>query len=78
VVVVVLSLAGEIGLVAAGGAAKDEAVKKDLLALKGTWAVVLAEMDGKDVTDKSITLFYDGAGMIRLYPISRAIFATRP
>lgn len=44
------------------GAGKDDAAKKELEAIKGTWIVVLAERDGKDVTDKEVRLTFDAAG----------------
>jgi uncharacterized protein (TIGR03067 family) len=45
----VLSLVGLLG----ADTAKDDAVKKDLKALQGTWTVVSMEMDGKFLPDES-------------------------
>ena len=46
---VVLSLVGLLG----ADTAKDDAVKKDLKKLQGTWTVVSMEMDGKFLPDES-------------------------
>lgn len=65
VVFAVLFLSAGVGLLVAAGDAKEEGVKKDLEALKGTRTVVSAERDGKKLTDeqlKGVTLTYDGAG----------------
>ena len=59
-----LSLFVGAGLIVAAGDDKD-AVKKDMEALKGTWAIVSAEKDGKKYTEeqtKGVTLAFDGAG----------------
>lgn len=50
------------GLGVAADNGKEDAVKKDLAELKGTWAIISAERDGKTVTDKTVTLTFDGAG----------------
>src|SRR5437868_308419 len=50
-----------VSLVSAAG--QDDA-KKDLAALKGTWGITSAEKDGKDVTDKAVTLTFDGSKVI--------------
>jgi uncharacterized protein (TIGR03067 family) len=42
------------GLSVAAGDAKEEAVVKDLTALKGTWRVVSATRDGNKLTDEQI------------------------
>ncbi|MDB5312449.1 MAG: hypothetical protein JWO38_6651 [Gemmataceae bacterium] len=54
-----------IGLAVAAGDTKEEAVVKDLEALKGTWAVVSADRDGKKLTAeqiKGVTFTIDGTG----------------
>jgi uncharacterized protein (TIGR03067 family) len=56
-----------VGLPVMAGDAKEEAVQKELEALKGIWAVVSAERDGKKLSDeqlKDVTLRYDGSGNV--------------
>jgi uncharacterized protein (TIGR03067 family) len=53
------------GLLIAAGDAKEEAVKKDLEALKGVWKVVAVEKDGKKLGEeqlKGVTVRFDASG----------------
>jgi uncharacterized protein (TIGR03067 family) len=62
--VVAIFFAG-VGLRSAAGDAQEDAVKKDLKALTGTWAVVAAERDGNKFTEeqtKGVLLTIDGTG----------------
>ena len=43
-----------VGLLVAADAPKDEAAKKDLEKLQGTWALVSAERDGKRLPDAEV------------------------
>jgi uncharacterized protein (TIGR03067 family) len=54
-----LGLAALFGLLNVEVVCADDA--RDLAAMKGTWSVVSAERDGKDVTDATVTLTVDGA-----------------
>jgi uncharacterized protein (TIGR03067 family) len=47
-------LIGLIGLLLAADAAKDEASKKDLEQLQGTWLLVSAERDGKKASEEEV------------------------
>ena len=63
-VVIAILFAG-VGMPVAAGDAKEEAVMKDLEALKGTWTVTSAERDGTKLSDeqiKGVTFTFDGAG----------------
>jgi uncharacterized protein (TIGR03067 family) len=64
-VLAIVSLAAGAGLPAAAGGADDEAVKKELAALAGTWKPTSAETDGRKLSDeelKDVTVTYDAAG----------------
>jgi len=77
VIFAVLSLFVRVGLPVAAGDAKEDAVKKDLAALKGTWTAVSAERDGKKLTDeqlKGVTLVYDGAGRASVKKADQLLF----
>jgi uncharacterized protein (TIGR03067 family) len=47
-------LAAGVGLLVAAGDAKEEAVMKDLAALKGTWIVISAIRDGNRLSEEQI------------------------
>jgi uncharacterized protein (TIGR03067 family) len=67
-----------VGLLVAAGDATEDAVKKDLAALKGVWAVVSAEKDGKKLGSdqfKDVTVTYDGAGKILAERDGKVLFA---
>lgn len=60
-------LAAAASLPVTAGDAKEDAVKKALADLKGTWTIVSATKDGKKLTEeqlKGVTLAYDGAGRV--------------
>ncbi len=69
-----LAVAAQIGSLVAGGA-DEAAVKKDLAALKGTWIIVSAERDGKNVTDTGVILTFDGIGKAAVKKGSQLLFA---
>jgi uncharacterized protein (TIGR03067 family) len=54
-----------VSLLDAAGGAKEDAVKKELQALKGTWRVISREVDGKKASEeelKGVTLTRDETG----------------
>lgn len=52
----------------------DDAAKKDLEAMKGTWSIVSAERDGKTVTDTTVTLTFDGVSKATVKRGDKLIF----
>jgi uncharacterized protein (TIGR03067 family) len=64
-VVLFAALIAGVGLPVAAGDDKERAITKDLEALKGTWTVVSAVRDGKELSDeqiKGVTFTFDGTG----------------
>jgi uncharacterized protein (TIGR03067 family) len=59
------SLIAGVGSLAAAGDAKEEAVKKELQAFKGSWRLITREVDGEKISEeelKDVILTQDGAG----------------
>jgi uncharacterized protein (TIGR03067 family) len=63
VLFVVAPFVAVLGLRAAGDA-KDDAIKKEMQALKGTWVAVSLVVDGKKVDPKGRTVIFDGTGKV--------------
>jgi uncharacterized protein (TIGR03067 family) len=64
-VLAIVSLSAAVRSQAADGGAKEEAVAKDLQALKGTWKLSSREMDGKKFSEeeiKNVIATIDGSG----------------
>jgi uncharacterized protein (TIGR03067 family) len=77
VVLTIGSLFAGVSLLSAAGEAKEDAVKKDLEALKGTWAVVSAERDGKKFTDdqlKGVLVTFDADGKVSVQRQGQPLF----
>jgi uncharacterized protein (TIGR03067 family) len=47
---------------------------EDLAAMKGTWSIVSAERDGKDVTDATVTMTFDGVSKVAVKRGDKQIF----
>lgn len=47
---------------------------EDLAAMKGTWSIVSAERDGKDVTDGTVTMTFDGVAKVAVKRGDKQIF----
>jgi uncharacterized protein (TIGR03067 family) len=68
-VVAVVSLMGGVGLSGAADEAKEEAVKKELKALQGTWRPISQELDGKKTSEEELkdrAVVFDAAGKASL------------
>jgi uncharacterized protein (TIGR03067 family) len=66
-VLAIVSLFAPVGSLAADGAAREEAVAKDLQAFKGTWRLSSKEEDGKKFSEEEIEDFIgtiDGSGKV--------------
>lgn len=78
VALMVVSLIAVIGLGAAASDDKDEAVKKDLEALAGTWGTLSFVNDGKKLNDeeaKTHTVIYDKDGKYQALNDGKVVFA---
>jgi uncharacterized protein (TIGR03067 family) len=65
-VMTIVSLIAGVSLAAVAGDAKEEAVKKELQSLKGTWRPVSREVDGTKTSEddlKGVIILRDEAGM---------------
>jgi uncharacterized protein (TIGR03067 family) len=67
VILAVISLVAAVGLSRAADDAKEDAVKKELRALKGMWKPIAREVDGKKISDeelKDVTVTYEETGKL--------------
>jgi uncharacterized protein (TIGR03067 family) len=77
VVLAGVALVAGAGLLVAAGDAKEEAVKKDLEALKGVWKVVSVEKDGKKLGEeqlKGVSVRFDASGKASGHKGDKVIF----